>query len=133
MNKVLDYIESGKKEGAKLLCGGKRINRDGYFVEATVFADVQDDMKIAREEIFGPVMSIFKYSDLDEAIARANNTQYGLASGVFTANMKNALKVSREMQSGVVYVNSWISHGPATPFGGWKSSGIGRELGLEGL
>lgn len=90
-------------------------------------------MTIAREEIFGPVMSILKFSDLDEVITRANNSPYGLASGVFTGNMKNALRVSREMESGVVYVNSWISHGPATPFGGFKQSGIGRELGLQGL
>lgn len=94
LDKILNYIETGKKEGAKLMCGGKRIDRKGYFLETTVFADVTDDMTIAKEEIFGPVMSIFKFKTINEAIERANNTNYGLVSSVFSQNIDSALKIS---------------------------------------
>ena len=133
LDKVLNYIDLGQKEGAKLLCGGKRINRKGYFVETTIFADVTDDMTIAKEEIFGPVMSIMKFKTIDEAIERANASQYGLVSGVVTQSLDSAIKVSNKMKSGQVYVNCWAANQPSTPFGGYKESGIGRELGQKSL
>ena len=133
MDKVLNYIETGKKEGARLVCGGKRIDRDGFFVETTIFADVTDDMTIAKEEIFGPVMSIMKFSDVNEAIERANDSRYGLASGLVTQNLNQAIKVSNALQSGQVWVNCWLGLQPSTPFGGFKESGIGRELGEKSL
>lgn len=133
MDKVLNYIEIGKKEGAKLVLGGNRINRKGYFVEPTVFTDVTDDMVIAREEIFGPVMSIFKFKTVDEVIKRANDTNYGLAAGVQTTNLNTALKVSESLKAGQVYVNTWGAINPTYPFGGHKNSGIGREMGESAL
>jgi aldehyde dehydrogenase (NAD+) len=133
MDKVLNYIDLGQKEGAKLLCGGKRIKRDGYFVETTVFADVTDDMTIAKEEIFGPVMSILKFKTIDEVIKRANDSKYGLVSGVVTQSLDSAIKVSNKMQTGQVYVNCWAALQPSTPFGGFKESGLGRELGQKSL
>ena len=129
MDRVLNYIEQGKKEGARLVCGGNRIDRDGYFVETTIFADVTDEMTIAKEEIFGPVMCIMKFSEIDEAIARANDSRYGLASGVMTSDINSAMKVSNALKSGRVWVNCWLENQPSTPFGGFKESGIGRELG----
>lgn len=133
MKKILSYIETGKKEGAKLLTGGKRHGNKGFFVEPTVFADVQDNMTIAREEIFGPVMSIMKFKDTDEVIRRANDSHYGLGAGVVTKNIQNALKISNGLRAGTVYVNCYDVFDASTPFGGYKNSGIGRELGEYGL
>ena len=130
---MLNYIESGKKEGARLVCGGTKIDRYGYFVETTIFADVTDDMTIAKEEIFGPVMSILRFSDVNDVISRANNSRYGLASGVVTQNLNSAIKVSNALQSGQVWVNHWMGMQPSTPFGGFKESGIGREMGEKSL
>jgi len=107
MNKILGYISTGKKEGAKLLTGGSRVGNKGYFVEPTVFADVKDDMTIAKEEIFGPVMSILKFKDIDEVIKRANNSHYGLAAGVVTKSVDNAIKISNGIRAGTVYVNCY--------------------------
>ena len=100
LDKILAYIDSGKKQGARLMCGGNRMNRKGYFVETTVFADVTDDMTIAKEEIFGPVMSIMKFKTVDEVIERANKSHYGLVSGVMTQNLDTALKISSSLQTG---------------------------------
>nr|XP_049694658.1 aldehyde dehydrogenase 1A1 [Helicoverpa armigera] len=133
MTKVLGYIEKGKKEGAKLLCGGNRIGTTGYYIQPTVFADVTDDMTIAKEEIFGPVQSILKFDTLEEVIDRANNTNYGLAAGIFTTNVNNALQFSKYVEAGVVWVNMYFGQGPQAPFGGFKESGIGRENGLAAL
>ena len=133
MNKVLGYIESGKQEGAKLLLGGKRWGKRGYFIEPTVFSDVKDDMKIAREEIFGPVFCVFKFKDLDEVIKRSNDTQFGLAGGIITKNMDAAFKYVNAVRTGVVYVNHYLSMDQGTPFGGFKQSGIGRELGKDAI
>ena len=94
MDRIQGYIEAGKKEGANLACGGKRIDRKGYFMESTSFTDVQDDLKIAREEIFGPVLSVFKFKDIPEVVKRANDTQYGLASVVITKDMERAIELS---------------------------------------
>ncbi|KAM4876553.1 aldehyde dehydrogenase 1A1 isoform 3-T3 [Thomomys bottae] len=132
-NKVLDLIESGKKEGAKLECGGGRWGNKGYFVQPTVFSNVTDEMRIAKEEIFGPVQQIMKFKTVDEVIKRANNTSYGLAAGIFTKDLDKALTVSSALQAGVVWVNCYLMLPSQCPFGGFKMSGNGRELGEYGL
>jgi len=131
-DKVLSLIESGKTEGAKLQCGGARHTSKGYFVQPTVFSDVKDDMKIAKEEIFGPVQCIIKFDTMDELIERANNTTYGLASGILTKDINKALTFAQAIQAGSVWVNCYLANMPQTPFGGFKQSGYGRELGPEG-
>ena len=133
MNKILNYVNIGQKEGARLLTGGKRHGTKGFFVEPTVFADVKDDMTIAKEEIFGPVMSILKFKDIDDVIRRANDSQYGLGAGVVTRSVDNALKLANGIRAGTVYVNCYDVFDANTPFGGFKDSGIGRELGEYGL
>jgi len=132
-DKVLGYIESGKAEGARVITGGNRHGDKGYFIEPTVFADVKDDMKICREEIFGPVVSVIKFKDEAEAVKRANATVYGLAAGVCTKNISTALRVSAALRAGTVWVNCWNSFDAAAPFGGFKTSGLGRELGEYGI
>ena len=127
-DKILDLIDSGKKEGAKLECGGKQVGDKGYFVEPTVFTDVSDDMRIAKEEIFGPVMQIMKFKTLDEVIERANKSNYGLAAAVFTKNIDRALMVAQGLQSGSIWINCQNALLVQAPFGGFKESGIGREL-----
>ncbi|XP_063377197.1 aldehyde dehydrogenase 1A1-like [Cydia fagiglandana] len=131
MNRVLAYIEKGKKEGARLLTGGNRIGTTGYYVEPTVFADVEDHMTIAKEEIFGPVQCIFKFETLKEVIDRANNTNYGLASGIFTKNINDALHFSKHVEAGNVWINTYLASTAQTPFGGFKDSGVGREKGVD--
>jgi len=133
LDRVLGYIESGQNEGAKLNCGGGRVGDRGYFVEPTIFSDVQDNMKIAREEIFGPVMSIIRFKNLDEVIDRANKTVYGLAAGVWTKDVSKALAIANNVRAGTVWVNCYNVLDTAAPFGGFKQSGIGRELGEYGL
>ena len=128
MNKILGYIDSAKKEGARLETGGKRFGSKGYFVEPTVFSNVTDNMTIAKEEIFGPVQSIFKFKTLDEVIERANNTNFGLAAGVITKDINNALVFSKAVEAGSVWVNCYAAITSQTPFGGYKESGHGREL-----
>ncbi|MGC2661950.1 MAG: aldehyde dehydrogenase family protein [Bryobacteraceae bacterium] len=132
-NKVMGYVESGKKEGAKLMCGGDRVGDRGYFVAPTVFSDVQDNMKIAQEEIFGPVMSILKFSDMDELVERANQSMYGLAAAVWTRDIGKAHHIANNVRAGTVWVNCYDVFDAAAPFGGFKQSGIGRELGEYGL
>jgi len=132
-DKIMSYIEAGKQEGASLKTGGARHGDKGFFVQPTVFADVKDDMKIAREEIFGPVMSIIKFSDVNDAIKRANNTAYGLAAGICTRDVGNALLAASKVKAGTVWVNCYNSFDAAAPFGGYKESGHGRELGEAGL
>ncbi|MBN4742900.1 aldehyde dehydrogenase family protein, partial [Escherichia coli] len=105
-------IEKGKQEGAKCLAGGKRVGSQGYYIEPTVFADVTDDMTIAKEEIFGPVQSILKFDTLEEVIDRANNTNYGLAAGIFTTNLTNALQYSKHVEAGNVWVNTYLNVAP---------------------
>jgi len=130
---VMGYIDSGRSDGATLAYGGERVGNRGYFIRPTVFADVQDDMKIAREEIFGPVMSVIAFKDVDEVIARANHTNYGLAAGVWTRDIKKALAVANGVRAGTVWVNCYHVLDTRAPFGGFKQSGIGRELGEYGL
>ncbi|XP_063699354.1 retinal dehydrogenase 2 [Culicoides brevitarsis] len=131
--KVLGYIESGQKEGAKLEAGGKRHGNVGYFIEPTVFSNVTDTMKIAKEEIFGPVQSIIKFKTLDEVIERANNTNFGLAAGVITNDLNTALTFAQAVEAGSVWVNCYDAVVPQAPFGGYKMSGSGRELSADAL
>jgi len=136
MNRVLNYIESGKNEGARLLAGGKRANvKDGkgYFVEATVFDNVDQGMKIAQEEIFGPVLSTLRFENFDEAVNRANQTIYGLAAAIWTKDLKKAHAFAKAVKAGTVWVNTYGNYDSASPFGGYKMSGFGRELGKAAL
>ena len=132
-DKVMGYIETGKSEGAHLLAGGKRVGDRGYFIEPTVFAAVENDMKIAQEEIFGPVMSILKFKEIDEVVERANNSMYGLAAAVWTRDIGKAYAIANRVRAGTVWVNCFNVFDAAAPFGGFKQSGIGRELGEYGL
>jgi len=131
--KVMGYIDAGKQEKAKLVAGGNRVGDKGYFIEPTVFADVQDNMKIAQEEIFGPVMSILRFKDLDEVVERANKSMYGLAAAVWTKDITKAHAIADSVRAGTVWVNCYDVFDAAAPFGGFKQSGIGRELGEYGL
>lgn len=132
-DKIMGYIDSGKRQGAKLLTGGSRVGKRGHFIEPTVFADVQDDMTIFQEEIFGPVMSITKFDSISEVIRRANDTKYGLAAAVFTKDLGKAHKIANKVRAGTVWVNCYDVLDSAIPFGGFKQSGVGRELGEYGL
>jgi aldehyde dehydrogenase (NAD+) len=132
-DKVMGYIEAGKREGATLLTGGNRVGTRGFFIEPTIFADVKDDMKIAREEIFGPVMTIMKFNDIEEVVERANRTEYGLAAAVWTRDVGKAHAIANRVRAGTVWVNCYDVFDAAAPFGGFKQSGIGRELGEYGL
>jgi aldehyde dehydrogenase (NAD+) len=133
---VLRYIESGRSEGATLVAGGARADigtGKGYFVQPTIFADVAPAMTIAREEIFGPVLAAIEFADLDEAIARANDSAYGLAAGVWTRDIKKAHYVARKLQAGTVWINTYNVYDTAAPFGGYKQSGFGREMSAHAL
>ncbi len=131
--KILNLIESGKTEGAKLECGGNRVGSRGYFIQPTVFSNVTDNMRIAKEEIFGPVQSIFKFDTMEELIERANDTCYGLAAGVITKDIDKALTFAHSVNAGSIWVNTYQAITPQTPFGGYKMSGLGRENGPEGI
>ena len=132
-NKVMHHIEAGMREGAKLEYGGSKIGDRGFFIEPTVFTGVANQMHIARAEIFGPVMSILKFKDLDEAVALANDTKYGLAAAVWTKDVGKAHAIAHRLRAGTVWVNCYDALDSAAPFGGFKQSGIGRELGEYGL
>ena len=135
--KTLSYVEVGRQEGAKLVAGGQRLDdgelANGYFIEPTVFADVRNDMRIAREEIFGPVAALIPFDGEDEAIALANDTPYGLAAGLWTRDVGRALRVSSRIEAGIVWVNTYRYIRWSTPYGGFKESGWGRENGIEAL
>ncbi len=133
MKQILAYVDRGKAEGARLLCGGERPPGKGYFVRPTVFTDVIAEMTIAREEIFGPVLSVIRFKDVDDVLRLANDTLYGLAAGVWTRDIKKAHRVARRLQAGTVWINTYGLYDNAMPFGGYKSSGFGRELGHHGV
>ena len=132
-DKILKYIDIGKKEGAKCVTGGGRIGDRGFYIEPTLFADVQDDMAIAKDEIFGPVMCVLKFKTFDEIVERANNTFYGLAAAVWTRDIGKAHRIANSVRAGTVWVNCYDVFDAAAPFGGFKMSGLGRELGEAGL
>merc|ERR1719473_2634654 len=131
--KVLKYIQCGKEQGARLVAGGGRHGDKGYFVQPTVFTDVKDDMTIAKEEIFGPVMQLMKFKTLEEAIERANATHYGLAAGICTRDVGTALAAASDLDAGTVWINCYDDFDMAAPFGGYKESGWGREKGEYAL
>ena len=133
LQKVEGYARSGIQEGAEAAHGGKRVERDGYFMEPTILNNVKQDMTVAREEIFGPVLSVLEYEDQEEAIKIANDTDYGLGAGVFTKDLKKASWTASKLEAGQVYVNKWFTGNHATPFGGYKQSGYSREKGIDGL
>ena len=137
LKKVLQYIESGKDQGARLACGGERLNKGeyakGYYVQPTIFDDVSPTMRIAQEEIFGPVLSVLKFKREEEAVAMANDSIYGLGGGVWSRDEEKAMSVAKRLRAGTVWINEWHLLSEKAPFGGYKQSGIGREFGVEGL
>jgi aldehyde dehydrogenase (NAD+) len=133
MDKILHYIDLGQKQGANLLTGGRRHGSKGYFIEPTVFDNVKDDMAIAKDEIFGPVVSVLPFKTVDELVERANATQYGLAAGVWTKNIDKAHQFAKKVKAGTVWVNCYHIVDTTTPFGGFKMSGQGRENGEAAL
>ncbi|KAF2463348.1 aldehyde dehydrogenase, allergen Cla h 10 [Lindgomyces ingoldianus] len=132
-DRIMSYIEAGKQAGATIETGGKRKGDKGFFIEPTIFSNVTEDMKIVQEEIFGPVCSISKFKTKEEAIAVGNNTTYGLAAAVHTTNLNTAIEVSNALRAGTVWVNTYNALHHQLPFGGYKESGIGRELGEAAL
>jgi acyl-CoA reductase-like NAD-dependent aldehyde dehydrogenase len=131
--KILGYIDSGRAEGARVVTGGERATDRGYFVQPTIFADVKPSMKIASEEIFGPVVSALSFRDVDEVIAAGNATNYGLAAAVWTRDLSKAHRAARALKAGTVWVNTYNTFDAGVPFGGYKESGVGRELGSQAL
>lgn len=135
LDTVLNYIDTGKQEGAKLVTGGERVQVDGkgFFVQPAIFDGVSNDMRIAREEIFGPVLAAIEFDSVDDAIREANNNPYGLAAGVWTRDIAKAHYVAHRLKAGTVWINTYNNYDPAAPFGGYKASGFGRELGSYAL
>jgi aldehyde dehydrogenase (NAD+) len=135
LERVTGYLNLGRQEGARAVAGGERLTdgplAQGYFVLPTVFAEVRDDMRIAKEEIFGPVLSAIRFRDVDDLITRANATMFGLGSGVWTRDVSKAHRVAKAIRAGSVWVNCYQAMDPAVPFGGYKMSGYGRESGLQ--
>jgi aldehyde dehydrogenase (NAD+) len=132
-DRVMSFIERGKTEGAHCVVGGNRSGTSGYFIPPTVFTNVLPSMSIATQEIFGPVACIMKFQNVDEVVKLANDSEYGLAAGIHTKNAKLAAQVSADLEAGTVWINCYNVFSEAVPFGGFKQSGIGRELGQEGV
>jgi betaine-aldehyde dehydrogenase len=136
-DKIMGFIESGKKEGARLVCGGGRPSdaklARGFFIEPTIFADVNMDMRIGKEEIFGPVLSMFKWSDEETMLSQVNQVEYGLTGSIWTNDLLTAHRVAAAVESGYVWINEVSKHFLGAPFGGYKQSGLGREECLEEL
>ncbi|MDQ1065647.1 aldehyde dehydrogenase family protein [Streptomyces canus] len=134
LKKVEEYVDLARKEGGRIVCGGERLDLDGgFYYKPTVIADLSNDSRVVQEEIFGPVLTVQPFDTEDEAVALANSTPYGLASGVQTTNLARAHRVADRLQAGIVWVNDWAMLDPAVPFGGVKDSGYGREYGPEAL
>jgi aldehyde dehydrogenase (NAD+) len=137
LDRILGYVESGKAQGAKLLCGGERDTEGdkarGFFMKPTLFSAVKPEMKIAQEEVFGPVLSVMKFKDEEEAVAISNGTIYGLVSAVWTRDVRRAHRLARQIKAGVVWINTYNGFDSAAPFGGYKQSGFGREMGMHAL
>ena len=132
-DKIMGYIDQGTQQGANCLTGGSRHGDKGYFIEPTVFSNVTDEMTIATDEIFGPVMNILKFKDVDEIVERSNNTTFGLAAAVWTRDVGKAHRIANSVRAGTVWINCYDVFDAAAPFGGFKMSGIGRECGEAGL
>lgn len=132
-DRVLGYIASGKEQGARCVAGGERFGEKGYFIQPTIFADVKDEMTIASEEIFGPVMQVLRFKEVDEVVQRANTTDYGLAAAIWTRDIGKAHAIADRIRAGTVWINCYDVFDAAAPFGGFKASGIGRELGEKAL
>ncbi|KAH3664391.1 hypothetical protein WICMUC_005776 [Wickerhamomyces mucosus] len=133
LDKILSYVKIGKEEGARVVTGGERLGYKGYYIKPTIFADVEENFKVVKEEIFGPVITISKFKTVDEIIAKANDSEYGLAAGIHTTNLSTAIEVSNALEAGTIWINTYNDFDPQTPFGGYKQSGIGREMGTEAL
>ena len=129
----MEYINSGKQQGAKVALGGERWGNEGYFIQPTIFTDTNKDMRIVQEEIFGPVGVVIKFEDDDDVVRQANDTIYGLAAAMFTKNIDRALTVAQKLRAGTTWINCANQLHPQVPFGGYKQSGIGRELGQYAL
>jgi len=132
-DKILSYIAKGKEQGARVVTGGERHGDKGFFIKPTIFADVQDNMAIACDEIFGPVLSVIKFKETEEAVTRANTTDFGLAAAVWTKDVGKAHSIAHRLRAGTVWINCYDVFDAAAPFGGYKKSGIGRELGEKAL
>lgn len=133
MDKILDYVKIGTDEGARVVTGGERKGEKGYFVKPTIFADVNEDMKIVKEEIFGPVVTVSKFSTVDEVIGYANNSVYGLAAGIHTKDVNKAIDVSNRIKAGTIWINTYNAFHQSVPFGGFGQSGVGSEMGAAAL
>ncbi|MGB1287283.1 MAG: aldehyde dehydrogenase family protein [Aggregatilineales bacterium] len=133
MSKVLGYVDEGLANGGEAVTGGKRMTDTGYFIEPTIIVNTTDDMRINREEIFGPVVCAMPFDDIDDILKRANDTDFGLAAGLWTGNLSRAHQVAAKLQAGTIWINTWGNTDPASPFGGYKQSGHGREMGKEAI
>ncbi|SCU82528.1 LANO_0B06590g1_1 [Lachancea nothofagi CBS 11611] len=133
IDKILDYVEIGQGEGARVVTGGERLGDKGYFVKPTIFADVTEDMRVVKEEIFGPVVTVSKFSTVNEVIEMANDSEYGLAAGIHTKDVNKAIDVSNRVKAGTIWINTYNDFHQSVPFGGFGQSGIGREMGAEAL
>ncbi|GMM56317.1 aldehyde dehydrogenase (NAD(P)(+)) [Maudiozyma humilis] len=133
LDKILDYVKRGEEEGARVVIGGKRRGAKGYFVEPTIFADVREDMQIVKDEIFGPIVTVSKFSTVDDVVHKANDSQYGLAAGIHTKDVNKAVAVSRRLKAGTIWINTYNAFHQSVPFGGFGQSGIGREMGAAAL
>ncbi|KAG2015058.1 aldehyde dehydrogenase [Coprinopsis cinerea AmutBmut pab1-1] len=132
-DRIMGYIDSGKADGAHVHLGGGRVGEEGYFIEPTIFTNVSAEMKIVKEEIFGPVGVIIKFEDEEDIVRQANDTTYGLAAAVFSRDINQAIRTTHKLKAGTVWVNCYNTFYPSVPFGGYKQSGIGRELGEYAL
>ena len=133
MNMILGHIDHSIKEGASIRAGGARMKGDGWFIPPTIIGDVDDDMKIAQEEVFGPVLVLLKFTDDEDVLARANNTLYGLAAGLWSQDVTRVRRMADRLQAGTIWVNCWGETDAASPFGGVKQSGYGREMGRDAI